>query len=168
MPHGVTLRISGLSRDDVPRIRRALPNGATCVELTQPSTPPAETAQHRCREIVGRLIELDLLAHTARLQTPAGADPPHGRLIPLRFRPDQADALRAAVGQRISAVGLASIDAGGGTQALDLWRIGVQPEDQPSQPLLKPFRWPALEERLDNVDIEDFLLNVHGVDEHDA
>ena len=168
MPHGVTLRISGLSRDDVPRIRRALPNGATCVELTQQSTPTAEAAKHRCREIVGRLIELDLLAHTARLQTPAGADPPQDRLIPLRFRQDQADALGAAVGKLISAVGLASIDADGVTQGLDLWRLGIQPEDQPSQPLLKPFRWPSIEERLDNVDMEDFLLNVHGVDEHDA
>ncbi len=159
MADGVTLRISGLSRADLPRIRRVLPEGAECVELSRRVEPPMGK-KHKGGEIYGRLIEIDLLARTAWLQSPENPDD----FAVLRFRAEHAEALLAAAGKLISADGLAHLDAHGTVQLLDLSRLKVQPEDQPPDPIIKPFRWRTIDERLPNVDFDEYLRTSRDFD----
>ncbi len=162
----------------IKRMAERLPPGVDLIELSlagaeeraqiqrRDPTAPLEISERRT--ISGRLIAVDFGAGRARLQLQAGKQQRKKlKVAQLRFADELATDMQQCIRQLVVAQGEATVSAAGGIQSLAVERIWAEHDDRRGLWPAKRFRWPAPEELLDNVDVEDFLENIHGVDEDD-
>ena len=157
------------SRRHLERMARSLPRGFDYVELTlpdramsariyrhDPDEAPSET--EAVLTISGRLVAIDFRTGTARLQTQSGGKRKVGmQLIALRFPDELANDMQRCARQHVSVHGVATMTAGGVVESLAVQRIHVDLDDRSGLWAAKRFTWPSAEERLDNVDMDEFL-----------
>ena len=120
------------------------------------------------RTISGRLMEVDFASGKARLQIPpAGGQQRQGEFIQIRFDDELAADMQRCARQLVSARGEAAVVESGYVRELNLQSIRVEQDDRHALWPAKLYRWPTPDELLDNVDVQDFLENIHGVDKDD-
>ncbi len=162
----------------IQRMAERLPAGVDSIELSlagaagrariarRDPTTPLEIRERRT--ISGRLSAVDFGAGQAQLQLQAGKQQRKKlQVVQLRFPDDLAADVQQYARQLVVAQGEATVFAAGGIQSLAVERIWAEHDDRRGLWPAKRFRWPAPEERLENFDVEDFLENIHGVDEDD-
>ena len=169
---------SSLSRR-LERMARGLPSGVDWVELSHDDLDEPirihrivdlEKAKQstEVRTLSGRLLEVNFGAGLARLQVPSNRE----RLrkpsqILLRFPDELAADMQRCARQMVSVSGEARVRDSGELREMHVQQINVEFDDRRGLWPQKRFRWPSIEERLENVDVQAFLETVHGVDEDD-
>ena len=168
------------SRRHLNRMARGLPHGFDYVELTLPGRSlSARIYRHDPDEILGeteailtisgRLVAIDFRNGTARLQIQSGGKRKVGmQLIALRFPDEFANDMQRCARQHVSAHGVATMTAGGVVESLAVQRIHVDLDDRRGLWAAKRFTWPGADERLDNVDMEEFLRTSRDDGEDDV
>ena len=164
----------------IDRMASRLPFGIDVVELTvRGSDARAEIRRHdplerapaseETRTVSGRLTEVNFASGRARLQIQStNRRKKQPSVVHLRFTDELAADMQRSARQFISVSGVAQVDASGNVETLDVQRVIVQYDDRRALWPQKRFRWPTIEERIENVDVEAFLETVHGVDEDDV
>lgn len=161
------------------RMARGLPAGVDWIELSHDDLDEpvrifrivdTESTQQSTviRTISGRLLEVNFGAGIARLQVPSNRE----RLrrpsrILLRFPDELAADMQRCLRQMVSVRGEAKVRDTGDLHEMLVQQINVEFDDRRALWPQKRFRWPTIEERLEDVDVEAFLETVHGVDEDD-
>ena len=157
------------SRRHLERMARSLPRGFEYVELTLPDRAmSARIYRHDPEEalseteavltISGRLVSIDFRTGTARLQIQSGGKRKVGtQLVPLRFPDELANDMQRCARQQVSVHGVATMTADRVVESLAVQRLHVNLDDRRGLWAPKRFRWPSADERLDNVDMDEFL-----------
>lgn len=166
------------SRRHLDRIAQNLPVGVDYVELTVPvkeksariyrrqSNQPAGRAE-KLATLSGRLMSIDFRNGFARLEVQAERQrKAAAQMVLLRFPDELANDLQRCARQQVSVHGVAVLGAGGEIESLDVQRIHVTLDDRRGLWAPKRLRWPTADERLDNVDMQEFLRTSrdHGED----
>ena len=171
-----------LASDHLDRMARNLPDGVDFVELGLHDSGTSARI-YRCAPddvavgtdelltISGRLVSVDFRAGAARIEIPAILKRNIGtQLLVLRF-PDElasdSDMQRCAR-QHVAAHGLATKTAAGIVVSLAVRWIQAVIDDRPGLWAPKRFTWPSAEERLDNVDMDEFLRTSRDDGEDDV
>ncbi|MCY3567817.1 MAG: hypothetical protein OXH38_04280 [Chloroflexi bacterium] len=161
----------------IDRVAKGLPAGVDWIELGHDEletpiriTKHIETAREEVtsafRTISGRLEEVDFGAGLARLRVPANRRRrERSYRTRLRFADELASDMQRYLRQMVAVHGTAKMNLSGGVRELQVERIHAGFDDRRALWPSKTFRWPTVEERLDNVDVDEFLDLVHGVDE---
>ena len=157
------------SRRHLDRIAQNLPVGVDYVELTVPveeksariyrrqSDQPAGRAE-KLATLSGRLMSIDFRNGFARLEVQAERQQKAAaQMVLLRFPDELANDLQRCARQQVSVHGVAVLGAGGEIESLDVQRIHVTLDDRRGLWAPKRLRWPTADERLDNVDMQEFL-----------
>lgn len=159
------------------RMAAHLPPGVDYVELTVSGTDTqgrilrhdllqAPTATTELRTVSGRLIEVNFGRGRARLQVQATSRRrKKSDVVHLRFSDELAGDMQSSARQLVTIEGVAQIDSSDDIDWLDVQRVFVEYDDRRALWAPKRFSWPAIEDRLENVDVDDFLRHIHGVDE---
>ncbi len=161
----------------IARMASHLPAGVDRVELTLHGTearaqiprrdPAPAPSTTETRTISGRLISVNFGSRRAHLEVPStNRRRKHRKLVQLRFADELATDMQQCARQLVTATGKATVSAGG-VQSLEVEKIWVEYDDRRKLWPAKRFRWPSPDELLDNFDVQDFLENIHGVDEDD-
>ncbi len=163
----------------IERMASHLPPGVDFVELTitgsetrarilrhdleQPTTATTEL-----RTVSGRLIEVNFGKGRARLQVPTTSRRrKRSEVVHLRFSDELAGDMQSSARQLVTIEGIAQIDLADDIDWIEVQRVFVEYDDRRALWAPKRFTWTAVEDRLNNVDVDDFLHNIHGVDEED-
>lgn len=168
------------SRRHLDRIAQNLPVGVDYVELTVPveeksariyrrqSNQPAGRAE-KLATLSGRLMSIDFRNGFARLEVQAERQrKAAAQMVLLRFPDELANDLQRCARQQVSVHGVAVLGAGGEIESLDVQRIHVTLDDRRGLWAPKRLRWPTADERLDNVDMQEFLRTSRDHGEDDA
>lgn len=168
------------SRRSLERIAQNLRPGINYVELTLPGQKksarihrrdldkPAAAAEEALT-LSGRLISIDFRTGFARLEIQADRRQRAAtRQVLLRFPDELANDMQRCARQQVSVHGVAMLDAGRAIESLNVQRIHVALDDRRGLWAPKRLRWPTADERIDNVDMQEFLRTSRDYGEDDA
>lgn len=167
------------SRRHLDRIAQNLPAGVEYVELTVPAEkksariyrrqPDQPTGRaEKVATLSGRLMSINFRKGFARLEVQAERQrKAAAQMVLLRFPDELANDMQRCARQQVSVHGVAMLDANGEIESLDIQRIHVALDDRRGLWAPKRLRWPTADERLDNVDMQEFLRTSrdHGEDD---
>jgi len=157
------------ARGHLERMAQHLPLGVECVELALREagasariyrSDPAKQAAGGQAVLTrsGRLIAVDFRKGTAQLETQGSRKGKAGaRRIRLKFPDELANDMQRCARQQVSVRGAATIGATGAVNSLDVQWIQAEFDDRRLLWAPKRFRWPAPDQRIDNVDMDEFL-----------
>ena len=167
---GTSAQLPESSRRHLDRIAQNLPTGVDYVELTvpaeeksariyrrrQPDQPTGRT--EKTATLSGRLMSINFRNGLARLEVQAERQrKAAAQMVLLRFPDELANDVQRCARQQVSVHGVAMLDAGGEIESLNVQRIRSTLDDRQSLWAPKRLRWPTPDERLDNVDMQEFL-----------
>ncbi|MXX81637.1 MAG: hypothetical protein F4Y69_11515 [Chloroflexi bacterium] len=136
------------------------------VEIVRNDHGRRQSTSAEIQTVSGRLTEVNFAHGRARLQVPSvSSRRQRAEFIQLRFGDELAADMQRCARQLVSARGEATVSPTGDLQTVNVQRIWVEYDDRSGLWASKRLNWPEIEDRLDNVDVDDFLTNIHGVDE---
>ena len=163
----------------IDRMAQHLPPGVDSVEIAvrgsdvrcritrQDLGEPAKTLTGSLN-VSGRLMAVDFEKGRAVLRVPqANPRSTRPRRIRLRFPDQLAGDMQSYARQLVTVEGIAEMDSSDEIRSLEVLRMYADYDDRRAMWAPKLFTWPAAEDRIENVDIEAFLREAHGVDEDD-
>ena len=168
------------ARGHLERMAQRLPPGVECVELALLEAGPSARIYRRdpakqvdstqaVLTLSGRLIAADFRKGTARLETQGSRSGKAGvRRIRLEFSDELANDMQRCARQHVSVRGTAVIDAAGAVKSLKVQWIQAEIDDRRLLWAAKRFHWPAPDQRIDNVDMNEFLRTSRDDDEGDS
>ncbi len=175
---GTSARLPENSRRHLDRIAQNLPDGVDYVELVVPAEeksariyrrrPPDQPTgrAEKAATLSGRLMSIDFRNGFARLEVQAERrQKAAAQMVLLRFPDELANDVQRCARQQVSVHGIAMLDAGGAIESLNVQRIHVTLDDRRGLWAPKRLRWPTPDERLDNVDMQEFLRTSSEEDE---
>ena len=169
-----------LASDHLDRMARSLPDGVDFVELGLHDSgtsariyrrAPADVAvgTDELLTISGRLVSVDFRAGVARIEVPAILKRNVGtQLLVLRFPDELASDMQRCARQHVAAHGVATKTAAGIVESLAVRWIQAVIDDRPGLWAPKRFTWPSADERLDNVDMDEFVRTSRDDGEDDV
>lgn len=175
---GTSAQLPENSRRHLDRIAQNLPAGVDYVELTVPAEEksariyrrrqpdqPAGRAE-KAATLSGRLMSIDFRNSLARLEVQAERQQQAAtRMVLLRFPDELANDLQRCARQQVRVRGVALLDAGEEIESLNVQQIHSTLDDRRGLWAPKRLRWPTSDERLDNVDMQEFLRTSSEEDE---
>ena len=175
---GTSAQLPENSRRHLDRIAQNLPAGVDYVELTVPAEEKSARIYRRrqpnqptgraekAATLLGRLMSIDFRNGFARLEVQAERQQKAAaQMVLLRFPDELANDLQRCARQQVSVHGVAMLDAGGAIESLNVQRIHSTLDDRQGLWAPKRLRWPTPDERLNNVDMQEFLRTSSEEDE---
>ncbi len=152
----------------IERLQRNLPIGVESIDIAIPGLPgkarlePLSRVEARLpstdeRTVTGRLMEINFRAKRALLEIPRVMGRRSTQQIALQFPDELASDMQRLARQLVVVDGRAALADNGAILKLELDSIALYIDDRTGLWPAKKFRWPTPEERLTNVDMEEFL-----------
>ncbi len=157
------------ARGHLERMAQHLPLGVECVELALLGAGPSARIYRRdpakqvdstqaVLTLSGRLVAADFRKGTAQLETQSSRSrKARARRIRLEFPDELANDMQRCARQQVLVRGAAVIDAAGVVKSLKVQWIQAEIDDRRLLWAAKRFHWPAPDQRIDNVDMNEFL-----------
>lgn len=151
-------RIAQNLRPDVDYVELTLPDQKKSARIYRRDLDKPAAAVEEALTLSGRLISIDFRTGLARLEVQADRrQKAAARQVSLRFPDELANDMQRCARQQVVVRGGAALNADRAIELLTVQRIQVALDDRRGLWAPKRFRWPSAEERLDNVDMDEFL-----------
>ena len=151
-------RIAQNLRPDVDYVELTLPDQKKSARIYRRDLDKPTAAVEEALTLSGRLISIDFRTGLARLEVQADRrQKAAARQVSLRFPDELANDMQRCARQQVVVRGGAALNANRAIELLTVQRIQVALDDRRGLWAPKRFRWPSAEERLDNVDMDEFL-----------
>ena len=151
-------RIAQNLRPDVNYVELTLPGQKKSARIYRRDLDKPAAAAEEALTLSGRLISIDFRTGLARLEIQADRRQRAAtRQVLLRFPDELANDMQRCARQQVVVRGGATLNADRAIELLTVQQIQVALDDRRGLWAPKRFRWPTAEERLDNVDMDEFL-----------